>query len=108
MAGRDAARLRAVVPGSALRDGTVEIVEADSAYEHGHLFRTRRGSDVQRLTLPDGVTRDGWLRAGDGMDFTADTLTEVAVRLARGEGKPGAYTPAAAFGPELAAAAGDA
>ncbi|MFJ6985911.1 MULTISPECIES: hypothetical protein [unclassified Streptomyces] len=58
------------------------------------------------VSWPDGVTREGWLRAGDGMDFTADTLTEVAVRLARGEGKPGAHTPAAAFGPELAVAAG--
>ncbi|HEY3472629.1 MAG TPA: saccharopine dehydrogenase NADP-binding domain-containing protein [Amycolatopsis sp.] len=58
------------------------------------------------LTWPDGTTREGWLRADDGMDYTAAVVTEVALRLARGEGKPGAYTPAAAFGPDLAVAAG--
>jgi short subunit dehydrogenase-like uncharacterized protein len=58
------------------------------------------------VTWPEGTSREGWLRADDGMDFTADVATEVAVRLARGEGKPGAYTPAAAFGPDLAVAAG--
>ncbi|MBU2670377.1 hypothetical protein KOI35_43435 [Actinoplanes bogorensis] len=55
---------------------------------------------------PDGTTREGWLRAGDGMDFTAAVLAEAAVRLHDGEGKPGAYTPAAALGPDLAVAAG--
>ncbi|HJP74340.1 MAG TPA: hypothetical protein VJ914_08730 [Pseudonocardiaceae bacterium] len=51
---------------------------------------------------PDGTRREGWLRAGEGMDYTAAVVAEVAARLARGEGKPGAYTPAAAFGPDLA------
>lgn len=60
------------------------------------------------VTWPDGTSREGWLRADDGMDFTADVATEVAVRLSRGEGKPGAYTPGAAFGPDLAVAAGGA
>ncbi|WP_329366209.1 hypothetical protein OG896_16555 [Streptomyces sp. NBC_00669] len=54
----------------------------------------------------DGGHREGWLRAGDGMSFTAAVASEVASRLARGEGKPGAYTPGALFGPELAEAAG--
>ncbi|MFD9699767.1 saccharopine dehydrogenase NADP-binding domain-containing protein [Lentzea sp. NPDC059081] len=58
------------------------------------------------VTWPDGTTREGWLKTGDGMDFTAAVNAEAAVRLARGEGKPGAYTPAAAFGPDLAVAAG--
>ncbi|THA71567.1 hypothetical protein E6P78_06495 [Streptomyces sp. A0958] len=58
------------------------------------------------VTWPDGTSREGWLRAGDGMDYTADVAVEIAVRLARGEGRPGAYTPAAAFGPDLATAAG--
>jgi short subunit dehydrogenase-like uncharacterized protein len=58
------------------------------------------------LTWPDGTTREGWLRADDGMDYTAAVVTGVALRLARGEGKPGAYTPAAAFGPDLAVTAG--
>jgi len=55
-----------------------------------------------RIKWPDGTMREGWLRSGDGMDFTADVAAEVAVRLARGEGKPGAYTPGQLFGPSLA------
>ena len=51
---------------------------------------------------PDGTSREGWLRAGEGMDYTAGVVAEVATRLARGEGKPGAYTPAALFGAGLA------
>jgi hypothetical protein len=43
---------------------------------------------------------------GDAMDFTAAVLVEVTLRLARGDGPPGAYTPAAAFGPGIAADAG--
>ncbi|MFI7501666.1 hypothetical protein ACIBVL_24810 [Streptomyces sp. NPDC049687] len=58
------------------------------------------------ITWPDGTRREGWLRADDGMDYTAAVATEVAVRLAKGEGKPGAYTPAAALGPDVAIAAG--
>jgi hypothetical protein len=55
-----------------------------------------------RIEWPDRTVREGWLRSGDGMDFTADVAAEVAVRLARGEGKPGAYTPGQLFGPPLA------
>ncbi|MGK3200130.1 hypothetical protein [Amycolatopsis sp. MEPSY49] len=58
------------------------------------------------VTWPDGTTRDGWLRAGEGMDFTTAVVAEVAARLARGEGKPGAHTPASALGAEVAEAAG--
>ncbi|MBE8519964.1 hypothetical protein ILP97_21120 [Amycolatopsis sp. H6(2020)] len=58
------------------------------------------------VTWPDGTTREGWLRAGEGMDFTAAVVAETAARLARGEGKPGAHTPAAVFGAGLAEAAG--
>jgi short subunit dehydrogenase-like uncharacterized protein len=57
------------------------------------------------VTWPDGATREGWLRA-DAMDFTAGVIAEAAVRLARGDGRRGAHTPAAALGPELAVAAG--
>ena len=55
---------------------------------------------------PDGTNQEGWLRVGDGMDFTAVVATEVAERLLQGKGRPGAYTPGALFGPELAEAAG--
>ncbi|MFE6483067.1 saccharopine dehydrogenase NADP-binding domain-containing protein [Streptomyces sp. NPDC057757] len=58
------------------------------------------------ITWPDGTRREGWLRTDDGMDYTAAVATEVAVQLAKGEGKPGAYTPAAALGPDIAIAAG--
>ncbi|WP_031469850.1 NAD-dependent epimerase/dehydratase family protein [Sciscionella sediminilitoris] len=58
------------------------------------------------ITWPDGTRREGWLRADDGMDYTAAAASEVAARLARGEGKPGAYTPAACFGADVAVAAG--
>jgi short subunit dehydrogenase-like uncharacterized protein len=58
------------------------------------------------ITWPDGTRREGWLRADDGMDYTADVIAETATRLAKGEGRPGAYTPAAAFGPELATSVG--
>jgi short subunit dehydrogenase-like uncharacterized protein len=54
----------------------------------------------------DGTSREGWLRADDGMDYTADVAAEVAAQLARGEGKPGAFTPTAAFDPDLATTAG--
>ena len=59
-----------------------------------------------RVKWPDGSLREGWLRAGEGMDFTARTAAEVAARLVGNQGKPGAYTPGALFGPELAEAAG--
>ena len=58
------------------------------------------------VTWADGTTREGWLRTGDAMEFTASAVAETAVRLARGEGRAGAYTPAQALGAELAEAAG--
>ncbi|WP_329377165.1 saccharopine dehydrogenase NADP-binding domain-containing protein [Streptomyces sp. NBC_01716] len=54
----------------------------------------------------DGTRHEGWLRAGDGMDFTADVTATVTELLARGAGRPGAWTPAAALGPDLATTAG--
>ncbi len=54
----------------------------------------------------DGTSQEGWLRAGDGMDFTAAVTAEVAQRLLKEKGRPGAYTPGALFGPELAEAVG--
>lgn len=53
-----------------------------------------------------GERREGWLRLGDAGVFTAAVAAEVALRLVRGEGAPGAWTPGALFGPELAVAAG--
>lgn len=69
--------------------------------------RPRRSSWARaRVEWPSGRVREGWLRTGDGMDFTVAAVSEVAQRLAKGEGRPGAFTPARLFGPEVAVAAG--
>ena len=65
-------------------------------YSWGHAF----------VHWSDGTNQEGWLRTGDGTDFTSAVAAEVAERLLQGEGRPGAYTPGALFGPELAEAAG--
>ena len=57
-------------------------------------------------TWPDGSIREGWLRAGDAMDFTADALAVIAAELISGAAPHGAFTPAAAFGSNIAVAAG--
>ncbi len=54
----------------------------------------------------DGTSRSEWLRADDAMDYTAAVACEVAIRLAAGQAPAGAYTPAAAFGADLAVNAG--
>ncbi len=58
------------------------------------------------ITWPDGTVREGWLRTGDAQDFTVATAALVATRLAAGQGRPGAHTPAAALGADLAVDAG--
>jgi len=59
-----------------------------------------------RVDWPSGEVREGWLRTGDAHTFTAAAAAEVAGRLAEGEGRPGAYTPGALFGPHLAETVG--
>lgn len=59
-----------------------------------------------RVSWADGQEREGWLRTADGTDFTAAVVTQVTTRLLNGEGRPGAFTPGALFGPELATACG--
>ncbi|HJW41788.1 MAG TPA: hypothetical protein VJ476_11240, partial [Rhizomicrobium sp.] len=53
-----------------------------------------------------GVSAEGWLQAPEAMAFTSAVVAEVTRRLARGEGRPGAFTPGALFGPHLALACG--
>lgn len=55
-----------------------------------------------RVEWADGTVREGWLRVGDGTEFTAAVAAEVTQRLLRGEGRPGAHTPGALFGHQLA------
>lgn len=59
-----------------------------------------------RVEWPSGTVREGWLRTGEGTAVTTATAAEVAQRLIRGEGTPGAHTPGALFGPELSEAVG--
>ena len=59
-----------------------------------------------RVQWSDGSVREGWLRAGEAMAFTNAVTTAVTLRLAGNEGRPGAYTPGALFGADLAAQAG--
>ncbi|MFD7714023.1 saccharopine dehydrogenase NADP-binding domain-containing protein [Streptomyces sp. NPDC059786] len=58
------------------------------------------------VTWADGEIREGWLRVGDAQRYTGAVPAEVARRLLAGEGRPGAYTPAALFGATLAEACG--
>jgi short subunit dehydrogenase-like uncharacterized protein len=70
--------------------------ERPREYSYGHA----------RLEWPDGTVQEGWLRLGDAQTFTGAVPAEVAHRLLNGQGRPGAYTPAALFGPSLAQACG--
>ena len=54
----------------------------------------------------DGRVREAWLRLGDAQEFTGAVPAELARRLLGGQGTPGATTPAAMFGTELAEACG--
>jgi hypothetical protein len=58
------------------------------------------------VTWTDGTTAEGWLRLPEAQAATVAIAAEVARRLVHGEGRPGAFTPAALFGPGLAASVG--
>ncbi|MFJ9179315.1 hypothetical protein [Streptomyces sp. NPDC102360] len=58
------------------------------------------------ITWTDGTVREGWLRTGDAMDFTAAVAAQTALQLAEGKARPGAHTPSAALGTSLAITAG--
>jgi short subunit dehydrogenase-like uncharacterized protein len=107
-----------MVPSSAMLRATLPALSALMRIGAVRRFATRRIASVvikptrkeappvswshARVDWPSGESREGWMRTGDAMVFTADVVTEVVARLARGEGSPGAYTPGALFGPELA------
>jgi Saccharopine dehydrogenase NADP binding domain len=57
-----------------------------------------------RVRLEDGRTREGWMSAGEGYRFTANSVLEVARRIADGRAQPGARTAIREFGPDLLAA----
>ncbi|MEU1046541.1 saccharopine dehydrogenase NADP-binding domain-containing protein [Streptomyces sp. NPDC005897] len=80
--------------------GAVSVKAAPRPREHswGHAV----------VEWADGTRREGWLRAGEGMAYTAGVTATVTELLAGGSGRPGAWTPAAALGPGLATTAGGA
>ena len=59
-----------------------------------------------RVEWPSGEIRQGWLRTGEAMAFTAAVAADIVLRLAHDDAPPGAYTPGALFGPDLALRAG--
>jgi short subunit dehydrogenase-like uncharacterized protein len=59
-----------------------------------------------RVEWPDGTVREGWLQVGEAQTYTGAVPAEVTLRLLAGEGRPGAYTPAALFGTSLAESCG--
>lgn len=58
------------------------------------------------IDWPDGSAREGWLRVGEAQAWTGAVPAEVVRRLLHGHGTPGAWTPAALFGPTLAESCG--
>ncbi|MEK8169353.1 hypothetical protein NKH77_04770 [Streptomyces sp. M19] len=101
-------RAAAAARPSAVRSGTAPVRRRPDRPDLGQgrspAARALLGHAV--VEWADGTRREGWLRAGEGMDFTTDVTATVAARLLQGEARPGAWTPAAAFGPDLATAAG--
>ncbi len=79
----------------------------------GLAARARGPSDEARARAPvalwarcigaSGETACGRATVPDGYDLTARTAVEAARRVAAGEVEPGAWTPAAAFGPDFLA-----
>jgi short subunit dehydrogenase-like uncharacterized protein len=59
-----------------------------------------------RLEWADGSRREAWLRTGEGYAFTARVAALAAAWLGDGTAEPGAFTPGALFGAELARLAG--
>ncbi|MGW4774744.1 hypothetical protein ACWEO2_42775 [Nocardia sp. NPDC004278] len=103
--------IRAVLPvAAALLSVRVLRTTATHRLARVHLAHRPRPREFTwahaRIQWGDGTVREGWLRAGDAMAFTAAAAAEIAARLQRGEGRPGVHTPAGMFGPELAIAAG--
>jgi hypothetical protein len=59
-----------------------------------------------RAEWADGTVREAWLRAGDTTDFTASVTAQTALRILRGQARPGAGTPIQMIGLELVTEAG--
>lgn len=58
------------------------------------------------VTWSDSTTTEGWLRLPEAQAATVAIAAEVVRRLVHGQGRPGAFTPAALFGAELVTSLG--
>lgn len=103
--------LRAVSPAVS----AVVRVPVVGRFVTGRLARVSMGSQPRprphswahaRVEWHSGEVREGWLRLGDGLDFTVAATVEVTQRLRAGLGRPGAHTPGSLFGPGLVEALG--
>jgi short subunit dehydrogenase-like uncharacterized protein len=54
-----------------------------------------------RVGLENGESREGWMAAGEGYEFTANAVLGVARRVAAGSAQPGARTAIREFGPDF-------
>jgi short subunit dehydrogenase-like uncharacterized protein len=108
-------------PSSPLVRSVLPLVTAPLAIAPVRAFAIRRLAGVKikarpqprahswghaRVEWADGTVREGWLRVGEAQAYTGAVPAEVARRLLAGEGRPGAWTPAALFGSSLAQACG--
>lgn len=59
-----------------------------------------------QLDWADGASRAGWLKMGDGYEFSGKVGAAVVLAQLAGAVPPGAHTPASVLGPELAFATG--
>lgn len=58
------------------------------------------------ITWPGGRVEQAWLQTGDAMVFTASVMATVAERLSKARFAPGAHTPAALLGADVALLSG--
>ncbi|GLZ47547.1 membrane protein [Actinomycetospora sp. NBRC 106375] len=80
------------------RFAEVSLPARDRPREHSWARATGRWDD--------GTAREQWLRLGDASEFTSTAAAVVATRLAAGRARPGADTPVAALGLDVATEAG--
>ena len=103
--------VRAVMPAvSALLAVRPIRAAAQRLINRMHLTPPVKAGDVSwayaRLEWADGTRREAWLRTGEGYAFTARVAALAAGQLGDGSTPPGAFTPGALFGADLARQAG--
>jgi short subunit dehydrogenase-like uncharacterized protein len=103
--------VRAVLPVlSALLAAQPIRVGAQRLVNRARLTPPAKSGDISwayaRLEWPDGTHREAWLRTGEGYSFTARVAAHTATRISDGQVDPGAFTPGALFGADLARSAG--